>query len=181
MSTLNTLRNRASRSARRMSRSGRYGRRDTRHLARDARDWAIPRLEHTGELLRDDVLPRVRDGARQAMTASEPFRREAGLRSRGVFAALRGQLTAKDLRRARRRLTRGRRLGRAALVLGAFGTLVTVWSWYSRHADADWIRAQGEQESLPDAADQAGSSPDEALADFEDTQRRLAKTKVTTG
>ncbi|OEV29687.1 transcriptional regulator, partial [Streptomyces nanshensis] len=75
----------------------------TRRAARKATDYAAPRIEHA-----------VAD----ARSASGPVREEAASRSAAAFAALRGQVSAKEIEKLVRKRDKRARRGRLARRLG---------------------------------------------------------------
>ncbi|OEJ95403.1 DUF5324 family protein [Streptomyces thermolilacinus] len=96
----------------------------TRRAARQAAYYTTPRLE-------------------QAMAAAGPAREEAVSRSTAALAALRGQVTAKEIRKLVRRHERRARTRRAmkglAVVGMVFGGAVAVWKWWDKQANPDWL------------------------------------------
>ncbi|MFJ8695167.1 DUF5324 family protein [Streptomyces roseolilacinus] len=96
----------------------------TRRAARQAASYTAPRLE-------------------QAMAAAGPAREEAMSRSVAALAALRGQVTAKEVRklvRRHERRARTRRTMKGIVVLGVvFGGAVAVWKWWDNQANPDWL------------------------------------------
>ncbi|WP_418958071.1 DUF5324 family protein [Streptomyces tritici] len=96
----------------------------TRKAARVAADYTVPRVE-------------------QAVAATGPVLEEAGQRSTAAWAALRGQVTPKEIRKLVRKHERRARAGRAAkgvLILGVlFGGAVAAWKWWDKQANPDWL------------------------------------------
>ncbi|MCQ0024757.1 DUF5324 family protein [Streptomyces somaliensis DSM 40738] len=96
----------------------------TRRAARQAASYTAPRLE-------------------QVMAAAEPARQEAVSRSVAALAALRGQVTAEEVRklvRRHERRARNRRVLRGVAVLGmVLGGAVAVWKWWEGQAEPDWL------------------------------------------
>ncbi len=87
----------------------------TRRAARQAADYAAPRME-------------------QAVAAAGPLRDEAVARSAAALAALRGQVTAKELRklvRKHERRAKAKRTAKGVAVAGlVFGGAVAAWKWW---------------------------------------------------
>jgi Family of unknown function (DUF5324) len=156
-----------------------------------ARESLAPHLETAREKVRDDLLPKVAGAAVAALAASEPVRDEA--RSRGVatLAALKGELTSADVKKARRRGRRSR-FGKIALVAGIAGAGFAAWRWWTKQSEPDWTVDEFRESSAdqpsgawsPTAAseaagtsgsqistDTAAASPDEALADAAESER----------
>ncbi|WP_443033387.1 DUF5324 family protein [Streptomyces sp. ACA25] len=96
----------------------------TRSTAHKARAAAGPRLE-------------------QALAAAGPAREEAAARSTAAMAALRGEVTAKEVDRLVRRRRRRARTGRAVKWIGVTGLLaggaVVAWKWWDRQTNPDWL------------------------------------------
>ncbi|MFD4030552.1 DUF5324 family protein [Streptomyces sp. NPDC058637] len=96
----------------------------TRRVARSAADYTVPRVEH-------------------AVAAAQPMAEEATARSAAALAALRGQVTAKEIRKIVRKHERRARAGRVAkgvLVLGALaGGAFAAWKWWDKQANPDWL------------------------------------------
>ncbi|RCG14295.1 transcriptional regulator [Streptomyces diacarni] len=100
----------------------------TRKAARQAADYAGPRIE--------SAVADVR-------TATAPAREEAAARGAAAVAALRGQVTAEEIeklsRRRRRRSRTGRFVWRAGLVGLVAGGAYAAWRWWDRQANPDWL------------------------------------------
>ncbi|WP_149182441.1 DUF5324 family protein [Streptomyces sp. TRM49041] len=96
----------------------------TRRAARQAAQYTGPRME-------------------KAMAAAGPVRDETVSRTTAALAALRGQVSAKEIRKLVRRHERRARVGRAAkgvAVMGVlFGGAVAVWKWWDKQANPDWL------------------------------------------
>ncbi|MGW1025530.1 DUF5324 family protein [Streptomyces sp. NPDC002577] len=96
----------------------------TRRAARQAADYSKPRIE-------------------QAVAAAGPVREEATARSVAAFAALRGQVSPKEIQKLVRKHERRAKAGRfakglavlAALASGAFAA----WKWWDKQANPDWL------------------------------------------
>ncbi|WP_406862030.1 DUF5324 family protein [Streptomyces sp. HUAS MG47] len=96
----------------------------TRKAARVAADYTVPRVE-------------------SAVAATGPVLEEAGQRSVAAWAALRGQVTPKEIEKLVRKHKRRAKAGTAAkgmLVLGLlFGGAFAVWKWWDKQANPDWL------------------------------------------
>ncbi|MER7403257.1 DUF5324 family protein [Streptomyces sp. NPDC000070] len=96
----------------------------TRQAARQAAEYSRPRLE-------------------QAMAAAVPVTTEAAARSVAAMAALRGQVSSKEVQKLIRRQERRARAGRAMktlVVLGAVaGGAFAAWKWWDKQANPDWL------------------------------------------
>ncbi|MBC9726408.1 DUF5324 family protein [Streptomyces sp. TRM68367] len=96
----------------------------TRRAARQAADYSRPRIE-------------------QAVAVAGPVKDEAAARSAAAVAALRGQVTAKEIQKLVRRHERRARAGRAVKVLAVAGTLAggafAAWKWWDKQANPDWL------------------------------------------
>ncbi|MFK4224559.1 DUF5324 family protein [Streptomyces sp. NPDC019890] len=95
-----------------------------RRTARQAADYTVPRVEH-------------------AVAAAQPVREEAVARSAAALAALRGQVTAKEIEKLVRKHERRARAGRLAKGLAIIGVVagatVAVWKWWDKQANPDWL------------------------------------------
>ncbi|MBT2445195.1 DUF5324 family protein [Streptomyces sp. ISL-36] len=96
----------------------------TRKAARQAADYTVPRVE-------------------QAVAATGPVLDEAGSRSTAAWAALRGQVTPKEIRKIVRKHERRARAGRLAKGLAVLGVLAggayAAWKWWDKQANPDWL------------------------------------------
>ncbi|MFF4015530.1 DUF5324 family protein [Streptomyces sp. NPDC001843] len=96
----------------------------TRKAARQAADYSRPRIE-------------------QAVAAAGPVRDEAAARGAAALAALRGQVTPKEIQklaRKHRRRARAGRLAKALAVVGAVaGGAFAAWKWWDKQANPDWL------------------------------------------
>ncbi len=96
----------------------------TRLAARQAADYSRPRIE-------------------QAVAAAGPVRDEAAARGAAALAALRGQVTAKEIQKLTRKHQRRARAGRVAKVLAVVGVVAggafAAWKWWDKQANPDWL------------------------------------------
>jgi hypothetical protein len=96
----------------------------TRKAARQAADYSRPRIE-------------------QAVAAAGPVREEATARSAAALAALRGQITPKEVRKLVRKHERRARAGRLAKALAVAGVVAggayAAWKWWDKQANPDWL------------------------------------------
>ncbi|OKJ26681.1 DUF5324 family protein [Streptomyces sp. CB01580] len=96
----------------------------TRRAARTAADYAVPRMEH-------------------AMAVAQPMAEEASARSAAALAALRGQVTAKEIRQLARKHERRAKAGRVCrgfFVAGIVaGIAYAAWRWWDKQANPDWL------------------------------------------
>ena len=96
----------------------------TRKAARQAAKYSRPRIE-------------------QAVAAAGPAREEATARSAAALAALRGQVSPKEIQklvRKHERRARAGRLAKALAVLGiAAGGAFAAWKWWDKQANPDWL------------------------------------------
>ncbi|MFJ8209996.1 DUF5324 family protein [Streptomyces sp. NPDC096033] len=117
----------------------------TRQACRHAVDYTAPRLE-------------------SALAAAHPVAEEASNRSMAALAALRGQVSAKDVQRLLRRSERRAKCGRVFKGLALAGLVAGVafvaWKWWDRQSNPDWLVE-------PPAATEL-SSQDAAPANFDD-------------
>ncbi|GHH05404.1 DUF5324 family protein [Streptomyces lanatus] len=96
----------------------------TRKAARQAADYSRPRIE-------------------QAVAAAGPMRDEATARGVAALAALRGQVSPREIERLVRKHERRARAGRVVKVLAVFGVLAggafAAWKWWDKQANPDWL------------------------------------------
>lgn len=96
----------------------------TRKAARQAADYSRPRLE-------------------QAVAAAGPVRDEATARGVAAMAALRGQVSPKEIQKLVRKHQRRAKAGRTVKVLAVLGTLAggafAAWRWWDKQANPDWL------------------------------------------
>ncbi|MEU0407950.1 DUF5324 family protein [Streptomyces griseorubiginosus] len=96
----------------------------TRKAARQAADYSRPRIE-------------------QAVAAAGPVAGEATARSAAALAALRGQVTPKEVQKLVRRHERRARAGRLAKALAVAGLVAggafAAWKWWDKQANPDWL------------------------------------------
>ncbi|WP_432058178.1 DUF5324 family protein [Streptomyces sp. bgisy022] len=96
----------------------------TRKAARQAADYSRPRIE-------------------QAIAVAGPVTEEAAARSAAALAALRGQVTARQIQKLVRKQQRRAKAGRVAkviLIAGAVaGGAYAAWKWWDQQANPDWL------------------------------------------
>ncbi|MEU5594179.1 DUF5324 family protein [Streptomyces sp. NPDC020298] len=96
----------------------------TRKAARQAAEYSRPKIE-------------------QAVAAAGPVRDEATARGAAALAALRGQVSPKEIQklaRKHRRRARAGRLAKALAVAGAVaGGAFAAWKWWDKQANPDWL------------------------------------------
>ncbi|MGW7368695.1 DUF5324 family protein [Streptomyces sp. NPDC054841] len=96
----------------------------TRNAARQAADYTTPRIE-------------------QAVAVAQPVGQEAVARSAAALAALRGQVSAKDIKKLAKKKERRARCGRAAKGVAILGVvavgLFAAWKWWDKQANPDWL------------------------------------------
>ncbi|MFF5449005.1 DUF5324 family protein [Streptomyces sp. NPDC012888] len=96
----------------------------TRRAARQAADYTSPKIEH-------------------ALAVAQPVAGEAAARSTAALAALRGQVSAKEVQRLVRRHERRARAGRlfkgVAVVGVVAGAAFVLWKWWDRQSNPDWL------------------------------------------
>jgi hypothetical protein len=96
----------------------------TRQAAAQAADYTKPRIE-------------------QAVAASQPVREEAASRGAAAIAALRGQVSPKEIQKLVRRQQRRAKAGRIAKGLAVVGILAggafAAWKWWDKQANPDWL------------------------------------------
>ncbi|GHB24811.1 hypothetical protein GCM10010377_13500 [Streptomyces viridiviolaceus] len=96
----------------------------TRLAARQAADYSRPRIE-------------------QAVAAAGPVSHEAAARGAAALAALRGQVSAKEIQRLARKHERRAKAGRIAKALAVIGVVAggafAAWKWWDKQANPDWL------------------------------------------
>jgi len=96
----------------------------TRKAARQAADYSRPRIE-------------------QAVAAAGPVKDEAAARGVAALAALRGQVSPKEIEKLTRKHARRARAGRLAKALAVAGLLAggafAAWKWWDKQANPDWL------------------------------------------
>ncbi|MFD9221608.1 DUF5324 family protein [Streptomyces sp. NPDC060064] len=95
-----------------------------RKAARQAADYTVPRVEH-------------------AVAVAQPVREEAAARSAAALAALRGQVTPKEIQklvRKHERRSKAGRLAKGVVIIGAVvGGAFAAWKWWDKQANPDWL------------------------------------------
>ncbi|MFB8772161.1 DUF5324 family protein [Streptomyces broussonetiae] len=96
----------------------------TRKAARQAAVYSKPRID-------------------QAVAAAGPVRDEAASRGVAALAALRGQVTPREIQKLVRKHERRARAGRVARALAVVGVLAggafAAWKWWDKQANPDWL------------------------------------------
>ncbi len=141
----------------------------TAKAARQAADYTAPRME-------------------RAVAVAGPAREEAAARGAAALAALRGQVTPKEIRKLVRKHERRARAGRLAKGLAVLGVLAggafAAWKWWDKQANPDWLveppaatevpetghltSVDGTGQSVLDPEVQAKEAESEAAKDDED-------------
>ncbi|MER8042773.1 DUF5324 family protein [Streptomyces sp. NPDC094032] len=126
----------------------------TRKAARQATDYTVPRVEH-------------------AVAATTPVLEEAGSRSTAAWAALRGQVTPRDIEKIVKQHERRARAGRVAKGLAVLGVLAVgafcAWRWWDKQANPDWLveppaPTEVDEETGLSSVDDGGASLDPEVA-----------------
>jgi hypothetical protein len=121
--------------------------------ARQAGAYVAPRARRAAVAAREGYDERLAPRLRQAAVAAGPAGREARLRSGVAMAALRGDITSRDVRcalRRRERLVRVRRAARRATVLGLVaGGASLAWKWWERQSSPEWLMEPSPATEVP--------------------------------
>ncbi|MGW4200211.1 DUF5324 family protein [Streptomyces sp. NPDC004726] len=95
-----------------------------RRAARQATDYTKPRIEN-------------------AVAAAQPVREEAAARSTAALAALRGQVTPKEIQkivRKHKRRAKAARLSKGLAIVGVVAAgAYAAWKWWDKQANPDWL------------------------------------------
>ncbi|MEU3947380.1 DUF5324 family protein [Streptomyces sp. NPDC029526] len=109
----------------------------TRKAARQAADYSRPRIE-------------------QAIAVAGPVTEEAAARSAAALAALRGQVTARQIQKLVRKQQRRAKAGRAAKVIliasALAGGAYAAWKWWDQQANPDWLVEPPAATDVPEGA-----------------------------
>ncbi|MCX4526867.1 MULTISPECIES: DUF5324 family protein [unclassified Streptomyces] len=124
---------------------------ETRRAARQAAEYTQPRIE-------------------SAIAAAQPMAEEAASRSVAAMAALRGQVSAEEVRRLVRRQERRARLGRLCKGVAVIGLVAggayLAWRWWDQQSNPDWLVEPPAATELS-AQDAEPASFDDELAEKE--------------
>ncbi|OQD53327.1 transcriptional regulator [Streptomyces phaeoluteigriseus] len=138
----------------------------TRLAARQAAEYSRPKLE-------------------QAVAAAGPVKDEAAARSVAAMAALRGQVTPKDIQKLVRKHRRRARAGKLAKALALAGVVAggayAAWKWWDKQANPDWlveppaateVPAAGGLTSVDGSEDVSALDPEVQVKEDEETLNR---------
>jgi hypothetical protein len=141
----------------------------TRKAAQQAAEYSRPRIE-------------------QAVAAAGPVRDEAAARGAAAFAALRGQVSPKEIQKLVRKHERRARAGRLAKGLAVLGILAggafAAWKWWDKQANPDWLVEPPAATEVPetgrltsvDGTDQSVLDPEVQAKQAEDEAADAART-----
>ncbi|MFE4540408.1 DUF5324 family protein [Streptomyces scopuliridis] len=105
----------------------------------EAAHRAVVRTRQAARQTADYTVPRVN----QAVATAQPVVEQAAARSAAALAALRGQVTAKEIQKLVRKHERRARAGRVAKGLAVLGVLAggvfAAWKWWDKQANPDWL------------------------------------------
>ncbi|GAA1358666.1 DUF5324 family protein [Streptomyces beijiangensis] len=106
-------------------------------------DAAAHRAAKAARQAQHQLAPRVEHAVEQAVAAAQPVREEAAARSVAAVAALRGQVSPKEIRKLVKKHERRARAGRLAKGLAVLGVLAggafVAWKWWDKQANPDWL------------------------------------------
>ncbi|MEU8649589.1 DUF5324 family protein [Streptomyces sp. NPDC048737] len=138
----------------------------TRLAARQAADYSRPKIE-------------------QAVAAAGPVKSEAAARSVAAVAALRGQVTPRDIEKLVRKHRRRAKAGKLAKALALAGVVAggafAVWKWWDKQANPDWLVEPPAATEVPAAAgltsvdgsgDASALDPEVQVKEDEETSNR---------
>ncbi|MEU6603962.1 DUF5324 family protein [Streptomyces shenzhenensis] len=137
----------------------------TRRAARQAAEYSRPRIE-------------------QAVAAAGPVRDEAAARSAAALAALRGQVSPKEIQKLVRKHERRAKAGRVAKVVALVGVLAggafAAWKWWDKQANPDWLVEPPAATDAPESnrLSSVDGSPDASVLDPE-VQAKEAEDRAT--
>ncbi|MFD5630372.1 MULTISPECIES: DUF5324 family protein [unclassified Streptomyces] len=152
------------------------------HLAprvEQARTHVPPKVDHAAH----EAAVRTRKAARQtaayskprieqAVAAAQPVRDEAASRGVAALAALRGQVSPKEIQKLVRKHERRARAGRVVKGLAVLGIVAggayAAWKWWDKQANPDWLVEPPAATEVPepghltsvDGSGQAGLDPE---------------------
>ncbi|KUL77621.1 MULTISPECIES: DUF5324 family protein [unclassified Streptomyces] len=137
----------------------------TRKAALQAAEYSRPKLE-------------------QAVAAAGPVKEEAAARGVAALAALRGQVSPKDVQKLVRKHQRRAKAGRLAKALAVVGLLAggafAAWKWWDKQANPDWLVEPPAATEVPesgrlasvDGTDQSALDPEVQAKEAEEAARR---------
>ncbi|MGX1271147.1 DUF5324 family protein [Streptomyces phaeoluteigriseus] len=138
----------------------------TRLAARQAADYSRPKFE-------------------QAVAVAGPVKGEAAARSIAAMAALRGQVTPKDIQKLVRKHRRRAKAGKLAKALALAGVVAggafAAWKWWDKQANPDWlveppaateVPAGGGLTSMDGSGDASALDPEVQVKEDEETSNR---------
>ncbi|MPY59725.1 DUF5324 family protein [Streptomyces spongiae] len=126
-----------------------------------ARSHVPPKVDHAAH----EAAIRTRKAARQAavytaprveraVAAAGPVRDEAASRGAAALAALRGQVSSREVQKLVRRQQRRARAGRVVKGLAVLGALAggafAAWKWWDKQANPDWLVEPPAATEVPD-------------------------------
>ncbi|RKN07266.1 DUF5324 family protein [Streptomyces radicis] len=110
--------------------------------AQQAGAYFGPRARRAAVKARTGYATQVAPRMGRAVAAAGPAKEQAAARSQAAMAALRGDISAREIRGALRRKARRQRAGRMVRRLGmlglAAGGAYAAWKWWSGQNDQDW-------------------------------------------
>jgi hypothetical protein len=140
----------------------------TRKAAQQAAEYSRPRIE-------------------QAVAAAGPVKDEATARGAAAIAALRGQVSPKEIQKLVRKHERRARAGRLAKGLAVLGILAggafAAWKWWDKQANPDWLVEPPAATEVPesgrltsvDGSDQSVLDPEVQAKQAEDEAADVAQ------
>ncbi|WP_223290875.1 DUF5324 family protein [Streptomyces avicenniae] len=124
------------------------------HYAQQAGAYVAPAARKAASQAKQQYASQVVPRMVRAKAAAGPAREEAAVRSQAAFAALRGDVSARDIRAAVRRKRRRARTGRAIRKMGMIGLVAggayAAWKWWSGQNSPDWMDEPADATEVPE-------------------------------
>ncbi|MEV1009348.1 DUF5324 family protein [Streptomyces sp. NPDC049881] len=127
------------------------------HYAQQAGAYVAPAARKAATQAKRQYTSQVVPAVARAKAAAGPARQEATVRSQVAFAALRGDVSTRDIRAAVRRRKRRARTGRLMRKAGMIGLVAggayAAWKWWSGQNSPDWLDEPADATEVPENSD----------------------------